>query len=242
MNFKFSIVSFFIIVFLLQGCKSTQKVFVQTHKVAVNESIQKDPELSRMLGPYRDSLKQEMTEVIGFTPSPMESGRPEGALGNFMTDETLEYMKSTAFIDTSKTVICMMNHGGLRAPINAGPIKVEDIYKLMPFDNTIVICKASKKTVNELVDYIQKSGGEPISGFRIKGSTYTFNDPKESDTIQIITTNYLAGGGDNMHFFKKCDNKIKTGILLRTLLIEQVRKKNNIMPVVDERINLTPHE
>ena len=242
MNLKVKIVLFLGALFVLSSCKPTKKVFVQTETVTINESLEKDTELSRMLDPYRDSLKQEMTEIIGFTPSPMESGRPEGALGNFMTDETLEYMKSTAFIDTSKTVICMMNHGGLRAPINAGPIKVEDIYKLMPFDNTIVICKASKKTVNELVDYIQKSGGEPISGFRIKGSTYTFNDPKESDMIQIITTNYLAGGGDNMHFFKKCDNKIKTGILLRTLLIEQVRKKNNIMPVVDERINLTPHE
>lgn len=228
--------------FVLTSCKPTKKVFVQTETVTINGALQKDPELSRMLGPYSDSLKQEMKEVIGFTPSPLERARPEGALGNFMTDETLEYMKSTSFIDTTQTVICMMNHGGLRAPINPGPIKVEDIYKLMPFDNTIVICKASRSLVDEMVSYIHTKGGEPIAGFRVSGSNYTFNEPKNSDTIQVITTDYLANGGDNMYFFEKCDTKIKTGILLRSLLIEQVRKKNNIMAVVDGRINLPPHE
>lgn len=229
-------------ILVFTACQPTKKVFVQTETVTINESIQKDPELSRMLGPYKDSLKKEMKEVIGFTPSTLERARPEGALGNFMTDETLEYMKTTKFIDTSKTVICMMNHGGLRAPINAGPIKVEDIYKLMPFDNTIVVCKASSDLVAEMVDYIHIKGGEPIGGFRIEGKDYVFNDSKKSDTIQIITTNYLANGGDNMHFFEKCQNKTSTGILLRSLLIEQVKKKNEIMPTLDGRINLETDE
>lgn len=236
-------ISFIVSAFtVLIACKATKKVFVQTDTVTINESLQKDAGLSRMLSPYRDSLKQEMKEVIGTAPSSLERARPEGTLGNFMADETLEYMKVTSFIDTSQTVICMMNHGGLRAPINAGPIKVEDIYKLMPFDNTIVICKAPKDLVTEMIDYLRNSGGEPISGFRVSGLNYAFDDPKNSDTVQIITTDYLANGGDNMHFFKKCDTKIKTGILLRSLLIQQVRKKKNIMPVLDGRLKTPSHE
>jgi 2',3'-cyclic-nucleotide 2'-phosphodiesterase (5'-nucleotidase family) len=49
-------------------------------------------------------------------------------------------------------------------------------------------------------------------------------------TYKVLTTNYLAFGGDNMEFFKNCKTVLNTKLLLRDVIIKYIMElgENNI--------------
>src|SRR5690554_7870032 len=96
----------------------------------------------------------------------------------------------------------------------------------MPFDNTIVLAKLPVNELDSIVKYLKNSGGEPIGGFRIHGAH--IDGPEDlslNDTLYVITTDYLANGGDNMSFFTRSYERNNTGIFLREALIKRVEAK-----------------
>ena len=240
MNYLPRHLTIFLLLLVLAGCRSTGTIYVQSSKLPVNEYISDENAISKFIFPYKDSLEVEMNRVIGYASADLERARPEGALGNFMLDMTLSYINSSYFYKKEHSpYIAIMNYGGLRAPIAKGVITVGDIYKLMPFDNTIVLLRMNVKDLEDIVAYIHESGGEPIAGFTIQGKSIELSDEQPlSDTITVITTDYLADGGDRMDFFKKAYSIEKTGLLLREVLINRVEEADTIHPVLDQRIIL----
>lgn len=222
----------------LWACSSVSPLYVQTDKVEVNTSADKDSSLASYIKPYRDSLALEMERVIAFASDDFINERPVGALGNFVVDQTMEYVYNQKLVQRDD-YICIMNFGGLRAPMNQGNVVVGDIYKLMPFDNTIVLLKLPADRMDEIAEYLRNSGGEPIGGFQLTADSYELNENKElGDTLFVVTTDYLANGGDRMNFLKESYEKVDTGIFLRDILLEMVEKEDTIVPYVDERIKL----
>lgn len=222
----------------LWACSSVSRLYVQTEKVEVNTSMKKDPTLASFIKPYRDSLALEMERVIAYADGDFINERPVGALGNFVVDQTMAYVHSQKLVYRDD-YICLMNFGGLRAPINQGKVVVGDIYKLMPFDNTIVLLKLPADRMNEIAEYLRNSGGEPIGGFQLTANSYELNENRElGDTLFVVTTDYLANGGDRMNFLNDSYEKIDTGIFLRDILLKMVEKEDTIVPYVDERIKL----
>ena len=100
--------------------------------------------------------------------------------------------------------IYVMNNGGLRTNISAGTITRGEIYQLMPFENELVVLKLNKKKSN-LLKYIGKRGGEPFLGMtmtinkdgRVIKNSWPVNF-NEGDHVRMLTSDYLANGGDNM--------------------------------------------
>jgi len=222
----------------LWACSSVSPLYVQTDKVEVNTSIEKDSSLASYIQPYRDSLALEMERVIAFASDDFINERPVGALGNFVVDQTMEYIYNQKLVQRDD-YICIMNFGGLRAPINEGDVVVGDIYKLMPFDNTIVLLKLPADRMDGIAEYLRNSGGEPIGGFELTADSYSLDENKKlGDTLFVVTTDYLANGGDRMNFLKEPFEKVDTGIFLRDILLEMVEKEDTIVPYVDERIKL----
>jgi len=220
----------------LLACSSAS-VFVQTDKLEINTSIAPDDSIQAFIAPYKEKLAANMDRVIGYAAGDLFRDRPEGALGNFVIDETERYLQERGWLK-DKHYISIMNHGGLRSPISKGDISVGDIYRLMPFDNTIVLVKLPADELDSIIAYLKNSGGEPIGGFRIDGDEINF--PKDvllEDTLYVITTDYLSNGGDNMSFFKRSYEITNTGIFLREALIERVEVKDTLRPVLDKRIN-----
>lgn len=221
----------------LWACSSVTDIYVQTDKVPVTTVTQADPETVEFIEPYRKELSHEMDRVIGYAPADIERARPEGKLGNFVVDATMDYLIENDWIPADKYV-CLMNHGGLRAPLSEGNITVGDIYKLMPFDNTVVIAKLPMSTFDSICQYLRKSGGEPISGFEVTSSNCKLKNGVNSDTLFIVTTDYLFNGGDNMSFFKTNYSFQNTGVFLRDMLLKEVEQSDTIRPTVNGRIRL----
>ncbi|MDX1653382.1 MAG: 5'-nucleotidase C-terminal domain-containing protein [Brumimicrobium sp.] len=222
----------------LWACSSVTPLYVQTDKVEVNISARQDEELEEFIQPYRDSLVKEMNEVIAWAESDFVNARPTGSLGNLVVDQTLDYVFSERLVE-DKRYICIMNYGGLRAPIDKGPVTIGDVFRLMPFDNTLVLLKLPSENISELVSFMKNSGGEPIGGFLINENGFHLDDSAETgDTLYVITTDYLAGGGDNMKFLQHPYDKTDTRILIRDILISQFREADTLRGNEEQRIKL----
>lgn len=202
----------------------------------------------QLIEPYRSKLEVEMSQVIGTSDVEMMKMKdvPESQLGNFVADLVLEFSRT---IDAT-TDCSVMNNGGLRNSLPKGNITVGNVYELMPFDNEIVIVEIKGEDVEPLFPMIAERGGVPVAGMRmviekINGKNF----PKEVEirgekfskekTYKISTSDYLAGGGDQMTFWVKGSIR-STGKKIRDAIIEFIRFKTDrtehLNPTLDKRI------
>ena len=178
-----------------------------------------------------------MNRVISYSKEDLKKAKPEGNLGNLIADIIFKKAKET---DT-KADFCILNNGGLRSPIYKGELTIGNVYELMPFDNTIVTLTISHSNLLKLFDYLMNVGGEPISNAlffttnNLLDSVLINNEKITKRNYRIITSDYLANGGDKMNFFINPISYNNTGILIRDALIEYFNNTDTIKSNIDGR-------
>ncbi|MBC5773862.1 5'-nucleotidase C-terminal domain-containing protein [Pontibacter sp. KCTC 32443] len=213
------------------GCQ--QKVWqpqasLEQTDVPVDSTVIADPEAEAMIAPYRTQVSTKMSEVIGTAATELRKADYESPLGNFVTDLLLE--QTNKLMDTPVDMAQTTN-GGLRVPLPAGPVNVGNIFELMPFENEVVVLTLDGPTTQELFDFAAKTGISPIAN-----ATYTVKDGKAADVkiggkpldtsrnYTIVTSDYLASGGDNMAMFKKAIKTEKAGMMMRDMIINHIKE------------------
>ena len=226
-------------------CQSYKIVDTISTNIVVDKNIpeQKFDEIE--LSKYRDSISKEMNMVINHSLITMEVGCPEGLLGDFISDLSILYIKKNFPENKFNPDFCILNNGGFRNSLNKGSITIGDVFQIMPFDNYLLILEIKGNEMNDLINYIKeksttnisRKSGVPLSGIRVKISgdkvsrcmiNNQMYDPLK--TYKVLTTNYLASGGDDMDFFKNCKTIFNTKLLLRDVIIKYIEElgENNI--------------
>jgi 2',3'-cyclic-nucleotide 2'-phosphodiesterase (5'-nucleotidase family) len=230
---------------LILSCQSYKIVDVNSSIIDIDKNILEEEFEEIELSKYRDSISKEMDKVINHCSIAMEVGCPEGLLGNFISDLAILYIRKNFPENEFNPDFCILNNGGFRSTLNEGPITIGDIFQIMPFDNHLLILEIKGEEMNDLIKYIKdksttnisRKSGVPLSGIRLKISgdkvsrcmvSNKMYDPLK--TYRILTTNYLASGGDDMVFLKNCKTLYNTKLLLRDVIIRYIEElgKNNI--------------
>lgn len=229
----------FIIVLLgagLSACSSLLKVAdTQPKQTAIKGSIDHDVQMDSLIAPYSRELAKEMNLVIGEAMLDLVPARPNSNLGHWTTDLLLEFAKDSMNMK-DEPLIAILNTGGLRASINKGPITVGDIFKVMPFDNTVALVKVDTAQISLIYEYLKGTISEPIAGFSIQKGVFKMNIPNDKPYVWIATTDFLANGGDKMNFFKNPIEMHVSGILFRDLMLNAVKKQQKVTAAFEERI------
>lgn len=235
----------------LGACKVNHlaKVQPQGYRMQPQSTAQPaaDPEIEAMIAPYKTELDAEMNQVIGEAAAEMTKAKPEGALGNWMSDLLYEEINE---LMGEKIDFATVNYGGIRIPaIPKGDITRGKIYELMPFDNMVTVLYVDAETARQFFAKVAEDEGIPISKqvqMQIKDRTLqsvTVNgQPIQDDKIyKIGVSDYVANGGDDCSFFigKKRED---LGVFLRDLIIEHVEEETaagkKIDAAADGRINI----
>lgn len=225
------IVTAVFITFLI-ACQSAVYEKTKDSSINISETTTEHQQATALITPYKDSLEKEMNEVLVISAEefPKDKGSPETKLGNLVADLSLEVAQK---MYNSNIDFCLLNFGGLRTSLPKGEITRGKIFELMPFENELVVVSISKEQFEYLIAYLYRVGGQPIS----KGITLVNYIEKKSDLIdakflikedkyrtekefKILTSDYLANGGDNMTFFLNPINYEKVGIKLRDAIIQ----------------------
>lgn len=216
----------------LLACSSVNTISVTADEVPVTAEYEKSNRIDSIISPYRVELESEMLEVIAHADSDFTKNRPNGSLNNWSADAIFNAVKDS--VSNEYPIFCLLNVGGLRNPISKGDVLLQDIYKLMPFDNEIVIVKMPISSLVEIESYLKQSGGEPISGINLLNGKFEIDS--ENQFFWIVTSDYLFNGGDKMYFFEKNSEVIRTGILMRDAMILEAKSQANLVWNDEERI------
>lgn len=205
---------------------------------AINKELETDPKMDSLIAPYSRTLAKSMDVVIGQNVRDMVVERPNSNLGNWSCDVLAAFGKDSLGLK-NEPVVAVFNTGGLRASISVGPIKVGDVYKLMPFDNQVIAVKLPLTFFDQFLLYEKDRGGDPISGFSIQNGTVLLSEEmKQKGYVWVLTSDFLANGGDNMTFFKEPLEIVKSNKLIRDLFIESIQKSRTLDIQKEERIRL----
>jgi 2',3'-cyclic-nucleotide 2'-phosphodiesterase (5'-nucleotidase family) len=208
----------------LWACSSHLVVNGNSNKEAVSQNIIADSSLVSMIKPYKDSLDKRMNEVIAYSEEDFIVKRPASNLMNWVANAL--FVNQTKTVRLSQPVVCLLNTGGIRSSIGKGNVTLGDMYKVMPFDNTVVWVELPIEVLPEIEAYLNKSGGEPMANLTLtEGKLSIKSSPENPSHFWVITSDYLLNGGDKMTFFTKRTNVNETGKLLRNVLIEEARSQ-----------------
>lgn len=119
-----------------------------------------------------DSIK---SRVVGSAAGALTHDRTrEAPLGNFITDAMRVALKAD---------IAISNPGGIRANIEAGTIRYEDVFRSFPFDNDVVVLNLNEKQLKLLLRVTQSGsrGYFPTSGLRL--TLVDSSEPAEGDDL-----------------------------------------------------------
>lgn len=234
----------------LISCKNEPQhlVKIKGELLPINEEITSKKEIEDFITPYKEKVEAEMNTAISFTPRDLsnDDGEFESSLGNLMADLCYERANPVFNSRTGNTIdFALFNFGGIRAGITKGTITNKNAFKLMPFENSLVVVELSADKVNELIQYlISNNKAHPVSKhvsliISNDPSNYHFsinNKPLDaSKTYFVLTHDYLQNGGDNMIFFKDPVNLYKLDYKVRNAIIDYFKETDTIKVELDGR-------
>lgn len=219
------------------------KSFVE-YKYELTETVVKNIKPSAGVARIVDSLEAnitiEMDRVIGELKTPwVRNSQGESNIGDWINDVTREYFKAD---------IAFQNSGGIRKGLNAGPIKVRDIWEISPFDNTIVLVTVSGEQLVRILewriknprDLLQQSGIRRVYDMSAKimvDATVNGEAIVPQKQYTIATNNYIVGHIDRFFGLSESDVIIKdTGIVGRDILLKAAEEQRVINSNTDGRL------
>ncbi|WP_257455384.1 bifunctional metallophosphatase/5'-nucleotidase [Archangium lipolyticum] len=122
-----------------------------------------DKEVEALVAPVLARVEEEQRRPLGVTvTAPLgRNYENESALGDVLTDSLREM---------EKVDVALLNSGGLRANLKAGPLTYGDLYEVLPFDNTVAIVTVTGDELRRLLvaAYGTGSGVFQQSGLKVK--------------------------------------------------------------------------
>lgn len=219
---------------LLTSCHSAYEVTkVEGGRVPMNATwdAKPDTEMIALLAPYKAKIDSVMYHVAGTAEMSMDRSRPESLLSNLIADVLRE---SVAEALGKPADMGLVNIGGIRSPLTKGFITTENIYEILPFENSLCILTVKGTVLKQLFENIAAKGGEGVSGVQLKISkdgrllqARVGGKPiVEERMYTVATIDYLADGNDGMTVLPQADKrKCPEGATLRGLFMKYVEAK-----------------
>ena len=202
-----------------------------------------DSTVTNLINVYKDSIDLKLDNVIGFskglyTKDDYSNTKFNSSLGNLIADIIYKQADSVFYKSFGNNIdFVLQNHGGIRSSLLEGEIKLTDAYKILPFENEIVVLEISKEVFDEMVLYLSNEKfPHPISGFSIMDDKALIDKEKSlNDKFFLATNDYLLSGGDNMFFLERNSKVFNLGYSLRDAFIDYTINEEDLESKVDNR-------
>jgi len=194
----------------------------------ITDQVPEDEVVKQMLEPYARqlSIMANLTVIAGFSPSGAKRTAPakgDSPLGNLIA--TANWLRLGVQTDFSMT-----NTTGIRQDLLPGPVTVDEMYDIFPFDNAITKMTLSGAEVYQMYDFIARRSAArgcvsqaQVAGSRVQinctGCNRTFLVPtclSDADCPAIETTgvcnlNASLPDGEHPCFMPGCADAVYVG-------------------------------
>ena len=220
----------------------------------VTQDVPKAPQLTELIAAYNVFAAPIANVVVGSTTAPLNqttTAARETTLGRLIADAQLASSLGAG------AQLALMNPGGIRANLDAGPITYGEAFAVQPFSNIVVTKTMTGAQIEKVLEqqFVTSAGGTRTLILQVSaGFTYTWNatgpvgDKVDPLTIGVngtpldlngkyrVTMNsFLASGGDDFPAFNE-GIEATTGADDLDALVAYLGAHPDYVPVTTERI------
>ena len=230
---------------LLASCRTRYAVTeVEARRVAMDTAWDARPceEALALLAPYKAGVDSVMGEVKGVAAVSMDRFRPESPLSNLIADVLRQ---AAASVLGRPADVGLVNVGGIRNVLTAGNITTQNIYEILPFENSLCVLTLSGADLKELCANIAARGGEGVSGLnlvisadgRLLEARVGGQPVDEGRTYTVGTIDFLAEGNDGMQALPRASQRqCPEGATLRGLFMDYVERQTAAGRKIEARV------
>ncbi len=188
-----------------------------------------------IIAPYAAQLDKQMSEVIGQCPTGLGTGGKYGGetpLGSWLADMLKE---------EGKAEVGIINSGGIRAELPAGPVTVGKVFEILPFENFLATVNLPGKNLIDLAAAVaDRLHNHKAGTMQLSGMSLTMKDGKLTAPVRVggqpvdpkriyrvATVDYILGGGEGP-FFDTRSHETRGSDLLRDLMIRRVKAQRTV--------------
>ena len=202
-----------------------------------------DAEMAGMIGDLVAEAEEGMDQVIGYADVDLtRGGEGETRMGNLVCDAMREEMVA----DFSFT-----NLGGIRDEIPAGPVTPRDVFKVLPFGNSITVFEMDGRLLKEVIEYrvsaghhgVYMSGGEIVYSKsrpdydRITHFTVGGEQWQPDRVYRVVTSDFLAAGNAGLYMLPTVpeEKKMRSSTTMRDAVVHYFQRHTPISVELDGR-------
>lgn len=200
-----------------------------------------DERAAGIIARYNDQIKVEFAQVVGETSVDLvRKYNEESNIGNLVAD---------AMREVTKADMAFQNGGGIRADLPAGKITLEDVFTLLPFDNSLVVMDLTGSQILQILKQNMTTDRKilQVSGIRVQ---YNPSAPTEAEQVKadfkekpldpekayrVVTNDFLAAGGDRFTGFQEGGNVVYDDTV-RDAFVSYLKKHSPTCPKIENRI------
>lgn len=217
-------------------------VWIRGTPVAWPDRVTPDSTIASMVERYVGEIGPEVNRVVARLAEPLNRGAAEYALGRLIADA------QRAATDAH---VAIMNNGGIRTNIDAGPVTWGELFQVQPFANLLVKLQLTGSQLRAALEHVLRSGspGAHVSGIvveydpaaaqgsRIRSMQLSNGEPIRDEARYTVTVNdFMAEGGDGFAMFAQARHREDTGIVDLDALVDYLSKlPQPITPPSDQR-------
>ncbi|MGK7651840.1 bifunctional metallophosphatase/5'-nucleotidase [Roseovarius sp. B08] len=213
------------------------------------EVVLRIQEAAEPLDEIRNKVVAEATDAINGDRDVCRAG--ECAMGNAVAEAML------ARVADQGVQIALMNGGGVRASIDAGPVTMGEVLTVLPFQNTLSTFRIDGTTLKEALENGVSQVEEGAGRFpQVAGMTFVFDpsaapgsrvtqvtvggEPLDPDRDYLAVSNdYLRNGGDGYSMLRDAADAYDFGPDVADVLAEYFAQNSPVSPMTDGRIRQT---
>ena len=171
-----------------------------------------------------------LKQVVGHSARELVDGRdnPDLPLANLFVDELRARGSREAGVPMD---FALVNFGGIRVPLPGGPVTLEDISSMFPFNNYVCFCKVRGENLTKLLEQLSATKAfQAVSGAQVKVKAHKLESalvggvPIDPARIYNVTTiDFLLDGGDKINMGALSEEVTLTHLLLKDVMLDYVR-------------------
>ena len=221
--------------------------------IPVDASVEDDPAFAPVVEKYA-KLTTELSAPVGRTTVPLDA---RSATSRSVETNVADFI-ADSFRRAAGADVALINGGSIRADdvLPAGDLTVRDVLSILPFGNDLAVIEVSGDVLRQALEHgvsLTGPGAEPGRFAQVSGLRYSFDasrlpgvrvtdvtvggkplDPKK--TYTLVTTSFIADGGDQYAMFKGRPNVLKQKLTDSGVLRKAIEDAKTIAPQTDGRI------
>ncbi|MFN2433106.1 MAG: 5'-nucleotidase C-terminal domain-containing protein, partial [Gemmatimonadota bacterium] len=195
------------------------------------DEVRPDSSIAAIVARYQEAIDEITRRVVATAAHPLTAGRRrESVLGDLIAD---------AMRVATGTQVALMNSGGIRAELDAGPITWREAFEVQPFANVLYRMELDGRTLRAALEN-GVSGGHGLvqvsglafdvdlsapSGRRVGAIELEDGTPVYPDSIYTASVNnFMAQGGDDYTMLRDVPAVESTGLIDLDVFVEHLER------------------